>query len=119
MNTLFLVATIVEGIFAIGFIFVPDLVLAPNGVTLDATSRSFVRLFGSALLTFPVLLSYARASADLALKRVAVRTLFVYYLVSTVLIVIAQLGGLMNASGWAIVGLHVAFTIWFGAYLAE
>jgi len=36
-----------------------------------------------------------------------------------VLIVIAQFGGLMNASGWAIVGLHVAFTIWFGAYLAR
>lgn len=119
MNALFLVSMVVEGIFAIGFIFVPDLVLAPNGVTLDATSRPFVRLFGSALLTFPVLLSYARASADLALKRVAVRTLFVYFLVSTVLIVITQLSGLMNASGWAIVGLHVVFTVWFGAYLTK
>ncbi len=119
MNTLFLVAMIVEGLFAIGFIAVPDLVLAPNGVTLDATSRPFVRLFGSALLTFPVLLSYARASADLALKRVAVRTLFVYMLVSTVLIVISQLAGLMNASGWVIVGIHVLFTIWFGAYVTK
>jgi hypothetical protein len=119
VNTLFLVAMIVEGIFAVGFIFVPDLVLAPNGVTLDATSRPFVRLFGSALLTFPVLLSYARASADLALKRVAARTLFVYMLVSTVLIVIAQLGGLMNASGWVIVAIHVVFTIWSGAYLGK
>ncbi len=119
MNALFLVAMIVEGIFAIGFIAVPDLVLAPNGVTLDATSRPFVRLFGSALLTFPVLLSYARASADLALKRVAVRTLFVYMLVSTVLIVITQLGGLMNASGWVIVAIHALFTIWFGAFLTK
>jgi hypothetical protein len=119
VNALFLVAMIVEGLFAVGFIAVPDLVLAPNGVTLDATSRSFVRLFGSALLTFPVLLSYARASADLALKRVAVRALFVYFLVSTVLIVISQLSGLMNASGWIIVGLHVAFTIWFGAFLTK
>jgi hypothetical protein len=114
-----LVAMIVEGIFAVGFIAVPDLVLAPNGVTLDATSRPFVRLFGSALLTFPVLLSYARASSDLALKRVAARTLFVYMLVSTVLIVITQLGGLMNASGWVIVGIHVLFTIWFGAYVGR
>jgi hypothetical protein len=110
---------IVEGMFAIGFIAVPAQVLAPHGITLDRTATTFVRLFGSALLTFPVLLSYARASADLALKRVAVRTLFVYYVVSTVLIVIAQLGGLMNASGWVIVAIHALFTIWFGAYLGK
>ena len=119
MNTLFLAAMIVEGLFAIGFIAVPGQMLAPYGVTLDPTAASFARLFGSALLTFPVLLSYARASADAALKRVAVRTLFVYFLVSTVLVVINQLGGLMNALGWIIVAIHVLFTVWFGAFLAK
>lgn len=119
MNALFLVTMIVEGIFAVGFIAVPGLMLGPYGVALDRTATNFVRLFGSALLTFPVLLSYARASADVALKRVAVRTLFVYFLVSTVLVVIAQLGGLMNSLGWIIVGLHVVFTIWFGAFLTK
>jgi hypothetical protein len=119
MNGLFLVAMVVEGLFAIGFIAAPGQLLDPFGVTLDRTAISFVRLFGSALLTFPVLLSYARASADMALKRVAVRTLFVYYLVSTVLTVITQVGGLMNALGWIIVAIHAAFTIWFGAFLTE
>jgi len=66
MNTLLLVAAIVEGLFAIGFIAVPGPMLGPYGVALDPTSTSFVRLFGSALLTFPVLLSYARASCPCA-----------------------------------------------------
>jgi hypothetical protein len=117
MNTLFLVATIVEGLMAIGFIAVPSQLLGPFGVTLDRTATPFVRLLGSALLTFPVLLSYARSSADMPLKRVAVRTLFVYYLVSTVLVLMTQLSGLMNALGWIIVAVHVIFTIWFGAFL--
>ena len=119
MNTLFLVATILEGLFAIGFIAVPGQMLGPYGVTLDRTATPFVRLFGSALLTFPVLLSYARASADVALKRVAVRTLFVYFLVSTVLLLITQLGGLMNWLGWIIVAIHAVLTIWFGAFLTK
>jgi hypothetical protein len=116
---LLLVAAIVEGVFAIGFVAVPGPMLGPYGVTLDPTATSFARLFGSALLTFPVLLSYARASADMALKRVAVRTLFVYFLVSTVLVLMNQVGGLMNALGWIIVALHVVFTLWFGAYLKK
>ena len=119
MNTLLLVAMIVEGVFAIGFVAVPGQMLGPYGVTLDRTATTFVRLFGSAVLTFPVLLWYARAWADVALKRVAIRTLFVYYVVSTVLIVIAQLGGLMNSLGWIIVGIHVLFMIWFGAFVGK
>ena len=119
MNTLFLVVMVVEGLVAIAFIALPGQALGQFGVTPDATAISFARLFGSAVLAFPVLLSYARASADAALRRVAVRVLFVYFLVSTVLLAITQLGGLMNALGWILVALHVAFTIWFGAFLTK
>jgi hypothetical protein len=119
VNTLFLVAMIVEGLFAVGFIAVPRQMLGPYGVTLDRTATNFVRLFGSALLAFPVLLWYARASTAIDVKRAAARALFTYFLVSTVLILAIQLGGQMNALGWIIVGLHVAFTVWFGAFVGK
>jgi hypothetical protein len=119
MNTLFLVALVVEGVVAIGFIGLPVQLLGPLGVTLDPAAAPVARLFGSAVLTFPVLLSYARASADAALRQVVVRALFVYFLVSSVVLLVTQLGGLMNALGWILVALHVGFTIGFGAFLTQ
>jgi hypothetical protein len=56
MNTLFLVSMVVEGIFALGFISIPGIMLGQFGVVLNDTATVFARLFGSALLSFPVLL---------------------------------------------------------------
>jgi len=119
MNTLLLAALVAEGVVAIGFISVPGQLLGPLGVTLAPAAIPIARLFGSALLAFAVLLWSARASADPELRRVVVRALFVYFLVSTVLLLVTQLGGLMNALGWILVALHVLFTIWFGAFLTK
>ena len=119
MNTLFLAAMVLEGVVAVGFLSVPGALLAPFGVALEPTAIPIARLFGSAALTFPVLLSYARTSADTALRRTAVRALFVYFLVSTAVLAVTQLGGLMNALGWILVAVHVVFAIWFGAFLTK
>ena len=62
MNALFLVTMIIEGILALGFIFVPGVMLGQFGVTLNETATVFARLFGSALLSFPILLRYGRRS---------------------------------------------------------
>jgi hypothetical protein len=117
MNTLFLVYLIVEAIFGIGFIFAPGLLLDPMGVTLDETSTTFARLFGSALLSFPVLLFFARKSASAEFKRGVVYCIFIYLLASTVILLITQLKGQMNAMGWSIVILHLVFILWFGYYV--
>jgi hypothetical protein len=117
MNTLFLVYLIFEAIFGIGFIFAPGLLLDPMGVSLDETSTTFARLFGSALLSFPVLLFFARKSASAEFKSGVVYSIFLYLLASTIILLITQLKGLMNAMGWTIVILHLVFLLWFGYYL--
>ena len=117
MNTLFLVYLIVEVIFGIGFLFVPGLMMGPMGVTLDETSTTFARLFGSLLICLPVLLFFARKSSSSEFKRGVVYCLFVYLLASTVILLITQLNGLMNGMGWSIVILHLVFLLWFGYYL--
>lgn len=119
MNTLFLVYFIVEAIFGIGFLFVPGLMMNPMGVTLDETSTTFARLFGSLIISIPVLLFFARKSASLEFKRGVVYSVFIYLLASTIILLITQINGLMNAMGWSIVILHFVFMLWFGYYLIK
>jgi hypothetical protein len=117
MNTLFLVYLIVEAIFGIGFLFMPDLMMGPMGVTLDETSTNFARLFGSLIISIPVLLYLARKSASMEFKRGVIYCVFIYLLLSTVLLLISQLKGSMNSMGWSIVFLHLGFMLWFGYYI--
>lgn len=117
MNTLFLVYLIVEAIFGIGFLFVPGLLMDPMGVTLDETSTTFARMVGSLIISLPVLLFFARKSTSSEFKRGVVYCIFIYLLASTIILLITQIKGLMNAMGWSVVILHLVFLLWFGYYL--
>jgi hypothetical protein len=117
MKTLFLVYMIVEAIFGIGFLFAPGLLMGPMGVTLDATSTTFARLSGTLILSIPVLLFFTRKSSSIEFQRGVVYSMFTYLILSTILLLITQLNGLMNEMGWGIVILHLVFMIWFGYYL--
>jgi hypothetical protein len=119
MNTLFVVSLIAEAIFGIGFILTPANLLAPMGVTLNDTSTTFARLFGSAIISFPFLLYLARKSENLIFKKSVVTSMFVYYSISTFLLFITQVSGQMNALGWSVVSLHFILTVWFGYYLVK
>jgi len=119
MKTLFLAYMIVEAIFGLGFLFAPGLLMGPMGVTLDVTSTTFARLLGTLILSIPVLLFFARKSSGTEFKRGVVYSIFIYLLLSTILLLITQLKGLMNNMGWGIVILHLSFMIWFGYYLIK
>jgi hypothetical protein len=117
MKTLFLVYLVVEVIFGIGFLFVPGLMMDPMGVTLDETSTTFARLFGSLIISIPVLLFFVRKSTSTEFRRGVVYCIFTYLLLSTIILLITQLKGLMNSMGWSIVIIHFVFMVWFGYYL--
>ena len=119
MDTVFLVAMIIEAIFGIGFILAPGALLGPMGVTLNEAATTFARLFGSAILSFPVLLWFVRKSDKVEFKLGVVYTMFIYYIVSTILLLMTELSGQMNAMGWSVVILHGVLTIWFGYYLVK
>ena len=116
MNALFMVTMVIEGIFALGFIAVPGIMLGQFGVALDNVATIFARLFGSALLSFPVLLWYGRRSERPEFKTGVARSLFMYYLASTPILLLTQTAGLMNARGWSIVILHLVLLVWFGVH---
>jgi len=117
MNTLFLVYLIAEVIFGIGFLLIPGFMMDPMGVTLDETSTTFARLFGSLITSIPVLLFFVRKSESTEFRKAVVYCAFTYLLLSTIILLITQLKGLMNPLGWGIVMIHFIFMVWFGYYL--
>jgi hypothetical protein len=117
MNTLFLAYLIAEVIFGIGFLLFPGFMMDPMGVTLDETSTTFARLFGSLIISIPVLLFFVRKSASKEFRRAVLYCAFTYLLLSTIILLITQLRGLMNPLGWGIVMIHFIFMIWFGYFL--
>ena len=119
MDTLFLVVLVLEALFGIGFVLVPAAMLALLGVTLDDVSMSLARLLGSAMISYPVLLWFARRSDSLQFKKGAVYCLFTYFIVSAVLLVMTELSGTMNALGWGTVAAHAAFAVWFGYFIVR
>jgi hypothetical protein len=116
MNALFMVTMVIEGIFALGFISVPGLMLGQFGVVLNEAATVFARLFGSALLSFPVLLWYGRRSDKAEFKTGVARGLFIYYLASTPILLLTVTAGLMNPKGWSIVILHLVLLVCFALY---
>ena len=117
MNVLFLIYLIAEVIFGFGFLLIPGFMMSPMGVTLDETSTTFARLFGSLIISIPVLLFFVRKSSSTEFRRGVVYCVFTYLLLSTILLLITQLKGMMNPLGWGIVMIHFIFMVWFGYYL--
>ena len=117
MNALFLVYLIAEVIFGVGFLLSPALMMDPMGVTLDETSATFARVFGSLIISIPVLLFLVRKSQSTEFRRAVAYCAFTYLLLSTIILLITQLKGLMNPLGWGIVMIHFVFMVWFGYYI--
>ena len=119
MNTLFVVTLVLQALFGLGFVFAPGALLAPFGVTFDPISKAFANLFGSGLIGFVVLLWFARKSKLPEFKMGTVYSEFAFLLVSTIILLMIQIGGLMNALGWIIIGEHIVLLVWFGYFLIK
>ena len=116
MKILFLVYLLVEAVFGIGFLFFPSLMMDPMGVTLDETSATFARMFGSLIISIPVLMYFARRSTNAEFRKGVIYCVCVYLLASTIILIVTQIRGLLNPLGWSMVVLHLVFLVWFGYY---
>jgi hypothetical protein len=112
MKTFLLVAMIVEGLVGIACIGSPQAAFAPSGMEFNPAAVLFGRVFGSAIFALAVVAWFARRSGQPAMMRIATEGLFAYYLVSSLVIIPAQLAGVMNAAGWIIVVLHLGLAAW-------
>jgi predicted branched-subunit amino acid permease len=117
MKTLFAVNFVVGLLFGFGFTLMPGTLVDFYGASLSDIGITVARLFGSCILSFSVLLWYARRSENQDFVVGVQRTMFTYWLLGTVFLVIAQLLGQMNTMGWVTIGLHVVFIAWYGYYI--
>jgi len=116
MQTLLTITLVIELIFTLGFIIAPGMLLGTFGVAPDAFGISISRLFGSALSAIVVLLWYARSSQSADLHKATVRSMFMYYLISSIVLIMAQLAGVLNVMGWSTVVLHLVLLVAFGMF---
>lgn len=116
MTALFTATFVFELVFGIGFIAVPAFLLGNFGVAGTPELVFMARMFGSALLAFSTLVWYARTIENIDLRKTAARTMFIYYAISSVLVLLGQLAGLFNIMGWSMIVLHTGFAIWHGVY---
>jgi hypothetical protein len=115
VKRLLTVALLFEVTPALGFLLFPvATLLTLAGVALDASGVPVARVLGAALLAFCVLLWFARRSDSAEFARGAVACMFAYYFVSAVVLLLAQLSGVMGPMGWGMVVAHSVLSVWCG-----
>ena len=103
-----------SAILGLTFILVPRHTLALYGLLGDGRLYLIAQYFGSTHVAFSVLLWLALAADDSQFLRMIVISFFAGDLAGTIVLLIAQLNGLMNTSGWALVGLSALLALGYG-----
>ena len=99
---------------AISFIFAPKLTLALYGFTGGNSLYAIAQYFGSTHVAFAVLLWLALLKGDRQVLRMIVASFFAGDLAGSLVLLIAQVRGLMNVSGWVLVSLSFLFAVGYG-----
>lgn len=105
---------VVSAVLAAAFIFAPAASLSIYGIHGSEPLHMVGRYFGTTHLSFAILLVLALRANDPGFLRMLVTAFFAGDLVGSVVLLIAQLGGVMNANGWAMVALSLLFALGYG-----
>jgi len=105
---------IVSALIAITFIFLPQTTLALYGLSGGSSLQVIAQYFGTTHLAFAVLLWFALRLDEPRFLRMIVISFFAGDLAGTILLFVAQLGGLMGPSGWVLIGMSALFAIGYG-----
>ena len=105
---------VVSGIVAVCFILVPGSSLSLYGFAGNAALHTIAQYFGTAHVAFAVLLWLALRLNDARFLRTIVVSFFVGDLTGSAVLLVAQVRGIMNTMGWALVGLSLLFAIGYG-----
>lgn len=116
LSTMMVIKAVVCLVFGILFLLVPEPLMSFYGVTLGAGGVFVARLYGAALFGNLLLTWFARNDDGSEALRAAVLALFVYDAIGFIVALMAQLAGLMNGLGWAVVGLYLFLALGFGYF---
>ena len=108
--------SIVVFLFGLGLVIMPETLMASYGVELTGIGKTISQLLGAAFLGVGVLRFLARKSTDKGFLKAVVVSAFIEDSIGFVVLLMAQLYGLTNASGWSNVVLYGLFALGFGFF---
>ncbi len=115
LKTVFILATIVAGFFALGCLLIPAIMLSLYGV--ESSSDALVlmtRFYGAALLAIALVTFNLKNSEFNPEVKSVVFALLIFNVVGAIVALWGQVSNIFNALGWSIVIIFEFFTI---AYL--
>ncbi len=101
LRNFFIVKAVITLCFGASFVLAPALLLSMYGVTLSAAGILLARLLGAALLGYAVVAWSARNAEDSEARRGIVLGELIHTAIGFIVILLAQLAGLMNPLGWS------------------
>ena len=113
MTALFTANFVTSLIFGLGFLLIPSTMLGSYQVSVSEELVFMTRMFGISLLSVAVIMWYVRRSDNQAFINAAARSSFLYWILSPIFFVFAQLAGMFNYMGWVTIGFHVFFALWY------
>jgi hypothetical protein len=116
LNIFIIIVEVVAGLFGLGFVFIPEQVLSFYGTAPVASTSYMAQLLGAALLGFAIILWLCKDAEDSPLRQAILLGLFVAEGVGFVVVLMAQLGGGINALGWSTVAIYLLFALGFGYF---
>jgi hypothetical protein len=114
LKTVFILATIVAGFFALGCLLIPATMLSWYGVESSDALVLISRFYGAALLAIALITFNLKNSELNADVKSVVFALLIFNVVGAIVALWGQVSNIFNTLGWSIVIIFVFFTI---AYL--
>ncbi|MCB0205538.1 MAG: hypothetical protein KDH89_12030 [Anaerolineae bacterium] len=117
VGLLFTIHAVIALINGLVFLVVPELYLSIFGVTVAGPDTAFLgRLFAAALLSYGLVAWFARSAGPSAARRAILIGFAIPIAIGFVLTLIAQLSGLMNVLGWALVVLYLTMGVGYSYF---
>jgi len=112
LNTIFSLNVLVAGLFGLGFIFAPEAMLAPYGISAEqaAASAPIARFFGASNLGYAILFWFMRGSEPSDARTAVVKAVCLGFAAGFLVSLVEQLSGTFGPLGWSTVALYGIFT---------
>ena len=116
LKTLLIIKALVCLFFGVLLLASPIFTYSIFGAAVNDGGAFAGREYGAALIGTMLLTWYARTASESRARRAIILDLFIYDGIGAVVTLIAQLNGLFNLLGWAVVALYLFLAIAFGYF---
>ena len=116
LGTFLAIATVIAGLFGIGFVLAPERIVALYGGTLNAAGEVVGRIGGSSLIALAIIFWAGRDRQGAEVLRAVLIAGFVANVLDLLIMLHATLARIVSGLGWASVVMHILLAAGFGYF---